>query len=236
MTVPAEATLHAAESLDQVWPLTLTSLARYASDRGDAEHGLALLRRAGVPPDDELVVLLEHCQSTPRPGLGRNQRCWCGSGRKYKVCHLRHEQLPLEEEERAAWLYQKAGQDLAEGSFRLLFLAAAQARARYWEFPDAFEHAIQDGLVCDAVLFEGGAFAEFLDVRGSLLPEDERLLAQQWPTGTVNLRSCGRSANHISLIRHTRPGESRRRTGENRPRIAQVDSAFKTEFRCRATA
>ena len=174
----AEATLHAAESLDPVWPLTLISLARYASDRGDAEHGLALLRRAEVPPDDELVVLLEHFQSTPRPGLGRNQRCWCGSGRKYKVCHLRHEQLPLEE--RAAWLYQKAGQDLTEGSFRLLFLAAAQARARYWEFPDAFEHAIQDGLVCDAVLFEGGAFAEFLDVRGSLLPEDERLLAQQW--------------------------------------------------------
>ena len=46
--------------------------------------------------------------------------------------------------------------------------------------------------------------------------------------GTVNLRSCGRSANHISLIRHTRPGESRRRTGENRPRIAQVDSACQT--------
>jgi hypothetical protein len=43
--------------------------------------------------------------------------------------------------------------------------------------------------------------------------------------GTVNLRSRGRSANRISLIRHTRPGESRRRTGENRPRIAQVDSA-----------
>ena len=45
------------------------------------------------------------------------------------------------------------------------------------------------------------------------------------PRGTVNLRSCRRSANHISLIGHTRPGESRRRTGENRPRIAQVDSA-----------
>jgi len=27
-------------------------------------------------------------------------------------------------------------------------------------------------------------------------------------------------------MRHTRPGESRRRTGENRPRIAQVDSAL----------
>jgi haloacid dehalogenase-like hydrolase len=50
----------------------------------------------------------------------------------------------------------------------------------------------------------------------------ERILPHE---GTVNLRSCGRSANHISLIRHTRPGESQRRTGENRPRIAQVDSA-----------
>ena len=49
--------------------------------------------------------------------------------------------------------------------------------------------------------------------------------------GTVNLRSCGRSANHISLIRHTRPGESRRRTGENRPRIAQVDSALAVDRR-----
>jgi hypothetical protein len=174
----AEATLQAAESLDPVWPLTVTALARYASDRGDAESGLALLRRAGAPPDDELVVLLEHFQSTPRPGLGRNERCWCGSGRKYKVCHLRREQLPLED--RAAWLYQKAGHDLADGPFMFLLLASAQARARYWEFPDALERAIQDGLVCDAVLFEGGAFAEFLDVRGSLLPDDERLLAQQW--------------------------------------------------------
>ena len=37
----AEATYHAAESLDPSWPLTLMSLARYASDRGDAERGLS---------------------------------------------------------------------------------------------------------------------------------------------------------------------------------------------------
>jgi hypothetical protein len=36
-----------------------------------------------------------------------------------------------------------------------------------------------DPLVTDVVLFEGGAFAEFLQVRGSLLPDDERLLAEQ---------------------------------------------------------
>ena len=38
--------------------------------------------------------------------------------------------------------------------------------------------------------------------------------------------------NHINLIRHTRPGESRRRTGENHPRIAQVDSALRRVIAC----
>lgn len=25
-----------------------------------------------------------------------NDPCWCGSGRRYKKCHMRHEQLPLD--------------------------------------------------------------------------------------------------------------------------------------------
>ena len=174
----AEQTYSAAESLDPSWPLTLMSLARYASDRGDAVRGLGLLRRAGAPREHELVQLLEHFQPAPRPGLGRKQPCWCGSGRKYKVCHLRREQLPLAE--RAAWLYQKAGAVLFEGSSGPLLIQTAQARARYWDSPDALERAIEDGLAADAVLFEGGAFADFLAVRGSLLPTDEQLLAEQW--------------------------------------------------------
>jgi tetratricopeptide (TPR) repeat protein len=174
----AEATLHAAEALDPSWPLTLLSLARYARDRGEAERGLALLRRAGAPADDELVRLLERFRPAPRPDLGRNQRCWCGSGRKYKVCHLNREQLPLEQ--RAAWLYQKAEEALLDGPFAPLLVETAEARAQHWDFPDTLGVAIRDGLAGDAVLFEGGAFAEFLSVRGFLLPEDERLLAEQW--------------------------------------------------------
>jgi len=27
--------------------------------------------------------------------IGRNQQCWCGSGRKYKVCHLEQDQLAM---------------------------------------------------------------------------------------------------------------------------------------------
>src|SRR6185295_10885507 len=53
----AEATVRAAESLDSSWPLTLMWLARYASDRGDAERGLSLVRRAGATAEHELVML-----------------------------------------------------------------------------------------------------------------------------------------------------------------------------------
>ncbi|GLV08481.1 hypothetical protein MyChFU_18010 [Mycobacterium intracellulare subsp. chimaera] len=173
-----EAALHAAESLDSSWPLTLLSLVRYASDRSDAERGLALLRRAGAPHDHELVQLLERFRVAPRSDLGRNQRCWCGSGRKYKVCHLNREQLPLDQ--RAAWLYQKAGMGLLDGPFAPLLVESAEARSQYWDSSDALAHAIHDALVCDAVLFEGGAFADFLSTRGFLLPEDERMLAEQW--------------------------------------------------------
>jgi SEC-C motif len=178
----AEAGLLAAESLDPSWPLTLMELARYASDRGDAERGLSLLRRAGAPPDHQLVELLEHFRPAPRPGLGRNDRCWCGSGRKYKVCHLHREQLPLED--RAAWLYQKAGSPVLvagpHGPFSSLLIEAAAARARSSGDPEAIARGLDDGLAFDVVLFEGGAFADFLATRGSLLPDDERLLAGQW--------------------------------------------------------
>lgn len=177
-TTQAEAAYHAAESVDPQWAPALIDLARYASDRGDAARGLALLRRAGTPSDHELVELLERFQATPRPGLGRNQPCWCGSGRKYKTCHLRHEQLPLDE--RAAWLYQKAVMFLLDGPWRGAVAETAVARAQFAEVPGAVLRALNDPLVIDAVLFEGGAFTEFVATRGVLLPTDERLLAEQW--------------------------------------------------------
>ncbi len=104
----AEQALLAAESMDTDWAPTLFDLARFAADRGDAERGLSLLRRAGAAPDDPMIELLEQHRATPRPDVGRNDACWCGSGRKYKKCHLGREQLPLAE--RVGWLYTKAAQ------------------------------------------------------------------------------------------------------------------------------
>ncbi|MGH3824515.1 MAG: SEC-C metal-binding domain-containing protein [Pseudonocardiaceae bacterium] len=205
-TIQAEVAYHAAESADPQWAPALVDLARYASDRGDAARGLALLRRAGTPSDHALVELLERFQVMPRPDLGRNQPCWCGSGRKYKKCHLHHEQLPLEE--RAAWLYQKAGMFLLDGLWRDVVIETACVRARFSEAPDALLYALDAPLVTDAVLFEGGGFAEFVATRGMLLPEDERLLAEQWLL-------IERSVYEIERVRHGAGFEMRDvRTGD----------------------
>ena len=193
----AEAAYEAAESLDPQWPPALYELARFAGDRGDAARGLALLRRADVPPDDVLVELFERFQAEPRTDVGRNDPCWCGSGRKYKKCHLNREELTLEE--RASWLYQKAGLFLGDGPWRGAMMVAAQARAEFSaDDPYALIDALEDPLCADAVLFEGGAFAEFVAGRGALLPEDERLLAEQWLL-------VERSVYEIEQVR---PGES----------------------------
>ncbi|WP_420799425.1 SEC-C metal-binding domain-containing protein [Mycobacterium celatum] len=171
----AERELLTAESMDPEWPLPLRELARIASDRGHVERGLALLRRAGAEPDHPLVELLERYRPEPRTDLGRNEPCWCGSGRKYKKCHLGREQLPLAE--RAKWLYAKAIQHVLLSGWDDLLAKVGYERCRYTDDdPDVLE----DPLVLDAVLFEGGAFEEFLEIRGSLLPDDERLLAEQW--------------------------------------------------------
>ena len=179
LVTDAEESLRAAERLDPEWYPTLVDLARYASDRGDAERGLALLRRAGENADPGLREVLEAFRQQPGPTLGRNDPCWCGSGRKFKQCHL-HRSTAYSLAERTRWLYHKAASFAAEGPLLDLRFRVALERAAYAEGDTETKRAALDPLVTDAVLFEGGAFERFLKVRGQLLPDDERLLAEQW--------------------------------------------------------
>ncbi|MDQ3094810.1 MAG: SEC-C domain-containing protein [Actinomycetota bacterium] len=174
----AEEAFEAALDLDGAHLLALYELSRYASDRGNAERGRSLLRRAGAPAEDGLVELLTRFRPQERTDIGRNEPCWCGSGRKYKVCHRNCESLPLADH--AAWLYQKAGTYLSDGPWRDRAIDVAEIRAHHWNDDGAVWRALNEGLVTDLVLFEGGAFEEFVAERGVLLPDDERLLADQW--------------------------------------------------------
>ncbi len=176
----ADAHLQVALTAGRDWPPVLERAAWYASDRGDAAGALGLLRRMPDPPHHALATLGEF-EGSSQPDIGRNEPCWCGSGRKFKNCHLSQPQgYPLPE--RVGWLCFKAvwnlehrGQDALD---EVLYLA--EVRAGDPEDTATVTKALEDPLLMDLVLTERGWFGDFVDDRGSLLPEDELLLAQSW--------------------------------------------------------
>ena len=181
--VGQEAALDAAARSAQQ-PAALVDAAWFAADRGDARGALALLRAAHVPADDpDLELLVRYTTGGPRL-VGRNDPCWCGSGRKHKHCCLRLNGHDLDA--RAPWLHAKAVTFLQRPPQRAALLAVATASAGVTSPDDAPARVIAaacDATVSELCLFEGGELQRFLDQRGALLPDDERELAQQWAGG-----------------------------------------------------
>ena len=150
-----------------------------ASDRGDAQRGLSLLRRSDAREDDVLIGMLQRYVPRDRTDLGRNDPCWCGSGRKYKVCHRGRETLSLAE--RVPWIIDKADLHLAYGSAASWlhdlagWWASSQEPSGGSEI-DAVLAAEGDPLVRDVALFDAGGLAAYAEERAALLPDDERAL------------------------------------------------------------
>ena len=177
----AEQHLHLAVEADSSWPPAVDRLAWYASDRGDAATAVRLWRRLGVGPDrnQDLAEVLAYADAgTPR--LGRNEPCWCGSGRKFKQCHLGQPRaVPLPD--RVGWLCRKSVAYLERRGGGLIEHIAAMGAVRAVDPDEAsLVDALGDPLVADVVLHEQGWFHRFLAERGPLLPEDEQLLAGAW--------------------------------------------------------
>jgi hypothetical protein len=159
----------------------LVDAAWFAGDRGDAREASALLRAAKVPADDPDLQLVARYTATGPRWVGRNDPCWCGSGRKHKQCHLHLNGHDLEA--RVPWLHAKAITFLQRAPQRALLLSVATASAGLTSPDDAPARVIAaacDSTVAEICLFEGGAFARFVDQRGPLLPDEERTLAESW--------------------------------------------------------
>ncbi len=151
---------------------------------------LRLLRQAGVEPvrdDDELDDVDDgelpweevegFATHRPRPTARRNDPCPCGSGRKYKACHLGRETHALDD--RAGWLYLKARRFLRDRRPLAVDELAALVVDEISQ-PELFDALVDGPFLQDLVLHEEGAFGEFLAARDSLLLDDEALLAAQW--------------------------------------------------------
>jgi hypothetical protein len=156
-------------------------LAWYASDRGNAARAARLW--ATCPRSltvAQNLATLEPFTRIASAELGRNERCWCGSGRKYKQCHLGMvETAPLAD--RVGWLCRKAVAYLERGGPAVREEVDSLAIARAGD-PKDLAVAFDDPIVVDVALTEGRWFEEFLAERGSLLPGDEALLAASWQT------------------------------------------------------
>jgi len=178
----ALAQLELAVEADGEWGPGVDRLAWYRSDRGDAAGAARLWRRLGVGPEDNADLRQVLSLASPASSkLGRNDPCWCGSGRKYKQCHLDRPELPALPD-RVGWLFRKATAYLERRGGQVTTDVAAVAEARAGEDPDeeAWARAFEDPLVIDVALCELGWFRRFLAERGPLLPDDEALLAASW--------------------------------------------------------
>lgn len=180
--VVAEQHLHLAHQADAGFGLVVDRLAWYASDRGDAAGAARLWRQlepsAAISQDLREV---EQFTATRHPSPGRNDPCWCGSGRKYKQCHLGSVDVaPLPD--RVGWLCRKAVAFLERRGpmARADVMDIAYARAVDPHDEESVAAAFDDPIVMDLALTEGRWFHEFLDARGALLPDDEYLLARSW--------------------------------------------------------
>lgn len=167
---------------DPNWMLAAFDLALLAADAGEVTHAQSLLARIEGGDAETLQEVLARYQPTERPGLGRNDRCWCGSGRKYKACHLgRHD---LTADAQASWLYTKALMFARTPElFDLVHELAEIRAARAADDEDATIAALEGGLVIDAALFEGGVLEHFVARRAQVLPAVELELARQWLAG-----------------------------------------------------
>ena len=204
----ADAHLRLAHEADPANPYVTDRLAWCRADRGDAVGAVRLWRTLGTegPHHGDLDFVTQFTrESGPTPG--RNEPCWCGSGRKFKQCHLgTPRQVALHE--RAPWLCRKASAYLQRrgplADTAILRVASIVAE----DDQDRLDDLLDSPIPIDLVLTEDGWFEEFLADRGALLPDDEAMLLRAW---TLVERS-------VYEIERTEPGTLVRirdlRTGE----------------------
>ena len=187
------------------FPLAARALAAFVADRGDALRAARLLADSGIDEDDPLLEeIAPFAMHRPRGTTARNAPCPCGSGRKYKHCHLgADEQHTLQD--RASWLYTKARRYVRNNRFDdilsdvALTINAASGRG------EEFRRMIaKSELAADLALCEGGVLQPFITERRLLLPHDEAALADIWTLverSVFEVETVGEDSLHLRDIR-----------------------------------
>lgn len=192
-------------------PLSLALLASLRADRGDGVGAVSLLHRAEVTGDgpglgaEVFREVAGYAAHRPRALANRNAPCPCGSGRKYKACHLGKERHALID--RAPWLHMKARRFVWLHERDLngrLAERIARVSGQGWSY---VKQLLDSELVADITLCEGGVWARFLAERHELLPDDEALLAARWQLVERSLFEVERAGPDRLHLRDVRTGD-----------------------------
>jgi tetratricopeptide (TPR) repeat protein len=154
-------------------------LAEYELHRGKVDEAIALLQHPEIDAENPTRQFLEDFRSRSRAtfrGVGRNDPCPCGSGRKYKVCCQDGSNLPLSVRTELLMhkLLRYASDD--DGRTHVEHLAYVAADAGGLGHEAALDDLMVDPLLWDFALWEGEMAAKYLDVMGDLLPVDEQAM------------------------------------------------------------
>jgi hypothetical protein len=176
----AEAHLELAYEADRHNAVVVDRLAWCKADRGEAAEAVRLWRTLDPdgPHEADLREAAEFVRGDGR-ALGRNEACWCGSGRKFKQCHLgRPAPRPLVD--RVPWLMRKAVAYLERRGPLADDVVFELASVLADDDEELIDEVLQSPVPIDLALTEGGWFEEFLADRSALLPDDEAMLARTW--------------------------------------------------------
>lgn len=174
-TLEAEADLEGAHALDPAFAPASVELATYLAMRNEFGRAVSLLNAIGS--DGAAIGDLFGGVYLEAAGVGRNDPCPCGSGRKYKSCHLgRPITTPAAQVDAVLLKMRMFVTDLWRGAAGLPVLAFVASDGD----PEAVATLFNDDFLQSLGVFEGGGILDFLDRMGPLLPIEERELATGW--------------------------------------------------------
>jgi len=180
-------------------------LGHVAAIRGEYQEALRLLRRSS--PDDPWIEILERVFNR-FPDARRNDRCPCGSGKKYKTCCAQNPQLSAIG--RMNLLSEKIiefQQTVTSWKLHHLAHVAATAVNESSDPGDADRYMNQPFLIEIAAI--EGSLEGFVALWGPLLPPDERDTVELWLTATRALWEVTQEPEPpYATLRDTRTGDT----------------------------
>ena len=115
----------------------------YCFDRGDARGAMRWWRELEETPAAASTIAPFLNSTSGRVKIGRNDPCWCGSGRKFKQCHQDVTDRPALPD-RVAWLCRKASLWIEHGAIEWHHLITELAIAWVAGDPDADASDVMD--------------------------------------------------------------------------------------------